>query len=144
MPFLSEDEIEEYALQRLDSLGYDYQNGYDIQPDGQYPERESFSQVILKERLQNAIAKLNPHLPADIQQQGQRQLLNIASPDLINNNEIFHQYLTEGITVEYQQDGDTRGELLRLIDWDHPENNEFLAVNQFNEKFPVCLLIMVS
>jgi type I restriction enzyme R subunit len=131
MPFLTEDEIEEYSLQRLDSLGYGYQNGYDIQPDGQHPERESFSQVILKERLQNAIAKLNPHLPADIQQQGQRQLLNIASPDLINNNEIFHQYLTEGITVEYQQDGDTRGELLRLIDWNYPENNEFLAVNQF-------------
>ena len=131
MSNLTEDQIEEYALQLLGSLHYDYQNGYDIQPDGQHPERDSFSQVILKERLESAIAKLNPHLSTEVQQQGQRQLLNIASPDLINNNEIFHQYLTEGITVEYQQDGETRGELLKLIDWEHPENNEFLAVNQF-------------
>jgi len=131
MPDLTEDQIEQYALQLLDSLRYDYQNGYDIQSDGQTPERESFGDVVLKERLQNAIARLNPHIPTEIQQQAQRDLLNITSPELINNNEIFHQYLTDGITVEYQRDGETRGELLQLIDWDYPENNEFLAVNQF-------------
>jgi len=48
MSFLSEDEIEEYTLQLLDSLGYDYQNGYNIQPDGQHPERESFSWTLGK------------------------------------------------------------------------------------------------
>jgi type I restriction enzyme R subunit len=55
----------------------------------------------------------------------------IASPDLLSNNETFHRYLTEGVTVEYTRNGETKGEQLWLIDWDTPENNEFLAVNQF-------------
>ena len=131
MKYLTEDPIEEYALGLLQTLGYDYRNGYRIQPEGQNQERQSFSEVILKDRLRNAIAKLNPHIPPDIQQQARRELLNIATPDLINNNETFHRHLTEGITVEYQRDGETRGEPLQLIDWETPENNEFLAVNQF-------------
>ena len=87
--------------------------------------------MLLKDRLERAIARLNPHISPDIRAQAQRDLQAIASPDLITNNETFHRYLTEGITVEYQRDGETRGEQLWLIDWDNPENNEFLAVNQF-------------
>ncbi|WP_414552466.1 type I restriction endonuclease [Anabaena sp. CCY 0017] len=128
---LTEDEIEQYQLQLLQTLGYSYCNGYDIQPEGRNQERESFGEVVLKDRLPQAISRLNPKNPHDALYQAQREIFNIASSDLFNNNEIFHKYLTEGITVEYQKNGETRGEPVWLIDWEHPENNEFLAVNQF-------------
>jgi type I restriction enzyme, R subunit len=131
MKSLTEDEIEQYQLQLLQSLGYVYTNGYDIQPEGRNQERESFGDVVLVSRLTKAIDTLNPSIPPDARHQALREILNIASPDLLNNNETFHRYLTEGITVEYQKDNETRGEPVWLIDWDHPENNEFLAVNQF-------------
>jgi type I restriction enzyme, R subunit len=131
MKSITEDEIEQYQLQLLQTLGYAYSNGYNIQPEGKQQERESFGDVILIDRLTRQISRINPTIPPDARQQAIREIFNIASPDLLNNNEIFHRYLTEGITVEYQKDGDTRGEQVWLIDWKNLDNNEFLAVNQF-------------
>ncbi len=131
MKSITEDEIEQYQLQLLHTLGYAYSNGYNIQPEGKHQERESFGDVILIDRLTRQIARINPTIPPDARQQAIREIFNIGSPELLNNNEIFHRYLTEGITVEYQKDGDTRGEPVWLIDWKNLENNEFLAVNQF-------------
>ena len=128
---LTEDEIEQYQLQLLQNLGYAYHHGYDLQPEGKDQERENFGEVVLKDRLQQAIHLLNPTIPADALNQAQREIFNIASSDLLNNNEIFHKYLTEGITVEYQKNGETRGEPVNLIDWHNIDNNEFLVVNQF-------------
>jgi type I restriction enzyme, R subunit len=128
---LTEDEIEQYQLQLLQTLGYAYHHGYDLQPEGKDQERENFGDVVLKDRLQQAIHRLNPTIPADALNQAQREIFNIASSDLLNNNEKFHKYLTEGITVEYQKDGETRGEPVNLIDWHNIDNNEFLVVNQF-------------
>jgi len=128
---LTEDEIEQYQLQLLQNLGYSYHHGYDLQPEGKDQERENFGEIILKTRLQQAINRLNPTIPADALNQAQREIFNIASSDLLNNNEIFHRYLTEGITVEYQKNGETRGEPVNLIDWHNIDNNEFLVVNQF-------------
>jgi type I restriction enzyme, R subunit len=131
MKSITEDEIEQYQLQLLQTLGYAYSSGYDIQPEGKQQEREGFGDVILIDRLTRQVARINPTIPSDARQQAVREIFNIASPDLLNNNEIFHRYLTEGITVEYQKDGDTRGEQVWLIDWKNLDNNEFLAVNQF-------------
>lgn len=131
MTALTEDEIEQYQLRLLQTLGYSYCNGYDIQPEGRNQEREGFGEVVLKDKLAQAISRINATIPPDAQYQVQREIFNIVSSDLLNNNEIFHKYLTEGITVEYQKNGETRGEPVWLIDWEHPENNEFLAVNQF-------------
>jgi type I restriction enzyme, R subunit len=110
MKSITEDEIEQYQLQLLQTLGYAYSNGYDIQPEGKQQERESFGDVILIDRLTQSISRINPTIPPDARQQAVREIFNIGSPDLLNNNETFHRYLTEGITVEYQKDGDTRGE----------------------------------
>jgi len=129
--FTTEDDIETYNLELLDALGYDHKHGKILEPEGAAPERQSFGDVLLKDRLTHALAQINPHIPPETRHQAQRDLQNIASFDLIDNNETFHGYLTEGINVEYQRDGETKGEKLWLIDWDNPENNEFLAVNQF-------------
>jgi type I restriction enzyme, R subunit len=128
---LTEDKIEQFSISLLEGLGYEYKHGGVIAPDGEHQERETYSDVVLKGRLTHAIDTLNPSIPPDARHQALREILNIASPDLLNNNETFHRYLTEGITVEYQKDNETRGEPVWLIDWEHPENNEFLAVNQF-------------
>lgn len=128
---LTEDAIEQYQLQLLQNLGYAYHHGYGLQPEGKDQERENFGEIVLKDRLQQAIHRLNPTIPADALNQAQREIFNIASSDLLNNNEIFHKYLTEGITVEYQKNGETRGEPVNLIDWHNTDNNEFLVVNQF-------------
>ena len=131
MKKLTEAQIEEFALRTLQGFGYEYQDGVELSPEDARSERQSYGDVLLKDRLTAAISHLNPHIPADILTQAQRELQNIASPDLITNNETFHRYLTEGITVEYQRDGETKGEQLWLIDWENPDTNEFLAVNQF-------------
>ncbi|AUC62508.1 type I site-specific restriction-modification system restriction subunit HsdR (plasmid) [Cyanobacterium sp. HL-69] len=131
MKYTTEDEIELFNLDILQNLGYSYICGYDIQPEGINQERESFSDVVLQTRLENVLGRINPDIPPYCRQQALRELLNITSPDLISNNETFHQYLSEGITIEYQKEGETRGEQLWLIDWQNPDNNEFLAINQF-------------
>ncbi|MFM6196276.1 MAG: type I restriction endonuclease, partial [Planktothrix sp.] len=109
MAFTTEDEIELYNLELLETLGYKYRYGYDIQPEGQHPERESFSDIILKDRLKNAIAKLNPDIPLEAREEAFQQITTLSTPDLLNNNETFHQYLTEGIDIEYQWNGESRG-----------------------------------
>lgn len=131
MTFTTEDEIELYNLELLENLGYNYRCGHDIEPEGQHPERENFSDIFLKDRLQNAITKLNPDIPLEAREQAFRQIITLSTPDLLNNNETFHQYLTEGIEIEYQWNGETRGGKVWLIDFNHPENNQFLAVNQY-------------
>lgn len=131
MTKITESEIEELALEYLENIGYDYRHGCILAPDGEQPEREKYDDVILKNRLINAINTLNPDIPIEAREEAFRQIITINSPDLLNNNEIFHQYLTEGIDIEYQKDGETRGGKVWLIDFEHPENNEYLAVNQF-------------
>ena len=118
--FTTEDDIEAYNLELLDALGYSYTHGAAIAPEDaiggegfrvkdtsgnaylSIEKRQSFGDVLLKDRLTQALARINPHIPPETRHQAQRELQNIASPDLINNNETFHRYLTEGITVEYR------------------------------------------
>ena len=131
MTRISENEIELYAIELLEQLGCQYVHGADIAPDGQSPERESFEDVLLLERLHSAISRLNPNIPPAVREDALKQILRLNSPELIANNETFHRFLTEGISVTYQQNGHPRGDLVWLVDFDTPENNEFSVVNQF-------------
>lgn len=131
MKFITESIIEEHAIQLLEGLGYDYLYGPDIAPDSLSPERSSFSDVLLVDRVKSAIKRLNPHLPPITHEYALKELLRINSPDLIANNETFHRMLTEGMKVTFTKKGNERGDLLWLIDFTHPMNNEFLVVNQF-------------
>lgn len=128
---ISENKIESFAIELLRQGAYEYVYGPTIAPDGEKPERTSYADVILKDRLSHAVNVLNPSIPEDARQQAIREISTLASPDLINTNETFHTCLTNGIDVEFQKDGDTRGDKVWLIDFHTPENNEFLVVNQF-------------
>jgi len=128
---ITEDDIEMMAVAALEKLGYRYFYGPDIAPDGENPQRGDFSETLLFAPLEAAIARLNPTLPASSQAEARRALQRLNSPELIANNETFHRLLTEGIPVSYQKDGDTRGDRLWLVDFAHPEKNEYWVVNQF-------------
>jgi len=131
MTRITENSIEEFAIELLEKLGYESVYGPDIAPDGETPERESYEQVLLVERLQNAVKRINKSIPADAQAEAIREIQRIASPELLANNETFHRFLTEGIPVSKRVDGDDRGDLVWLIDFKNPYNNDFLVVNQF-------------
>lgn len=128
---ITENHIELLAIQLLEKLGYQYMHGSHIASDGDAPERSSYEDVLLKSRLQRAILRINPGIPVATQEQALKEVLRIHSPDLLTNNEAFHRLLTEGVNVSYHKDGHERGDKVCLMDFNDPENNEFLVVNQF-------------
>jgi type I restriction enzyme R subunit len=130
MAVISEDHIERVVIQEFIDMGYQYINGSDISPDGLFKERE-YHEVVLKSRAQKAIAQLNPNIPADAQEEALRKVLRSDSPNLFQNNYHFHKYLTDGIDIEYRKGDRIAGDKVWLIDYTHPENNEFLVINQF-------------
>ncbi len=127
---ISEDHIEQIIIQEFIDLGYSYVNGADISPEGIAHERE-FDEVVLKQRLRSAIAKQNPTVPPDAQEDALKKLLRSESPNLFQNNYQVHKYLTDGIDVEYRKGDRIIGDKVWLIDYETPSNNEFLVVNQF-------------
>ena len=127
---ISEDHIEQVIIQEFIDLGYHYLNGVDISPEGLYKERE-YNEVVLKNRLQEAIAKHNPTIPAEAQEEALRKVLRSDSPELFQNNYRFHKYLTDGVEVEFRKGDRIAGDKVWLVDYDNPHNNEFLVVNQF-------------
>ncbi|AZI67820.1 type I restriction endonuclease subunit R [Kaistella daneshvariae] len=127
---ISEDHIEQIIIQEFIDLGYHYLNGVDISPEGLYKERE-YNEVVLKNRLQEAIAKHNPTIPAEAQEEALRKVLRSDSPELFQNNYNFHKYLTDGVEVEFRKGDRIAGDKVWLVDYDNPHNNEFLVINQF-------------
>lgn len=131
MKRITESAIEAFAIELLEKQGYQYIYGPSIAPDSDTPERASFEEVILTERLKAAVARINPTVPADARDDAVKQITRLNSPELISNNEAFHRLLTEGIKVTYQKDGQSRGDLVWLVDFHEPENNDYLVLNQF-------------
>jgi type I restriction enzyme R subunit len=133
---MTEDQLEQEALGWLAEVGYSTIYGPNLAPDGESPERGSYQQVALVERLRSAIARLNPAIPLVACEDALQQVLNLEVPGLLAANRHFHRLLVNGVPVEYQKDGDTRGDRVRLIDFAEPSRNEWLAINQFAIKGP--------
>lgn len=127
---ISEDHIEQVIIQEFVEIGYQYLNGVEISPESLYEERE-YNEVVLKNRLQEAIAKHNPTVPYEAQDEALKKVLRSDSPELFQNNYQFHKYLTDGVDVEYRKGDRIAGDKVWLVDYDNPTNNEFLVVNQF-------------
>lgn len=145
---ITENAIEQLTIERLEQLGYSYIYAPNIAPDSSAPERDSFEQVILRGRLEKAVRRINHTIPIDAQNEAIKEIQRIASPELLANNESFHRFLTEGVSVSKRIDGDDRGDRVWLIDFKHPENNEFVVANQFtivengNNKRPDIILFV--
>ncbi|MDR3692420.1 MAG: type I restriction endonuclease subunit R [Fimbriimonas sp.] len=132
MPKFTESVVEKAALEWLRELGYDILFGPDIAPGELRSERAAYSDVVLQDRLKSALTRLNPTVPKQALDEAVRRLTILDHPSLITNNHALHRYLVNGVPVEFQRpDGSIGGDLVRVIDYMHPENNEFLAINQF-------------
>lgn len=132
MSTFTEDELEQAALEWLQELGYEHRFGPDIAPDGSIPERRDYSDVVLVERLRDALCLINPHLPAAAIEEAVRKVTITQSPDPIINNRAFHKMITDGVDVEVRRpDGSIKTDKVWLFDLTRPEKNDWLAVNQF-------------
>ncbi|KFB68173.1 type I restriction endonuclease subunit R [Candidatus Accumulibacter vicinus] len=131
---MTEDQLEQEALGWLVDLGYAHLYGPDIAFDGTAPERKDYREVLLTQRLSEAIDRLNPGIPLPARQDALQQVVSLGIPSQLSANHRFHQLLVTGVPVQYNKDGDTRGDFVRLIDWTNATRNEWLAVNQFTIK----------
>jgi len=127
MTKIYESDIEKWVLELLEKQGYVY-----LSPDEQEMERPDLSEVVLRGRLEQAVARLNPSVSAEAQADAVKKVLGLAPQHLVESNEAFQQMLTDGVSVEVvSEHGGTRGEVVRLIDFDNPANNDLVVANQF-------------
>jgi type I restriction enzyme R subunit len=132
MSSLNESVVEAAALSWFAELGYTVAHGPHLAPGEATTERDSFGDVVLVGRLRDAIGRLNPTLPADAREEALRKVLRVGTPALVQTNRNFHAMLRDGVPVEYKRaDGSIAGDHAWLVDFDNPENNDWLAVNQF-------------
>ena len=127
----NEDDLEQVALEWLQSLGYDYKKGNEISVTGLTPERKSDKDVVLHERLEKALKKINSEIHPRFIEKAIHELTLEKSPNLLENNLTFHENLINGIEIEdYDDEGQSVVEIVKIVDFEHPQNNDFLAVNQ--------------
>jgi type I restriction enzyme R subunit len=132
MAYLSEADVEALVLEQLRGLGYAISSDAEIGPDGKAPEREAYADVVLAKRLSAAIERLNPTIPAEARGDALRKVLATEKPSLVEENRRLHRLMVEGVDVEfYSEDGTIRGDKLRLVDFDDPAANDWLAIGQF-------------
>ena len=122
--------VEEAAIEWFQHLGYTYLSGLVIAPDGHVPERANYAVTILEGRLRQALTRINTTLPPEALEEAARKILRPASPALEENNLAFHQFLTNGIELQVRMDEGMRGDLAWVVDFDNPDNNDWLVVNQ--------------
>lgn len=131
MTTINEDTLEQAASVWFEEIGYTHLYGPYIAVDGETPERKDYAEVVLEGRLRNAIERINPNIATEALEETIRNVLlfDIANPVLQNKR--CHQFLTNGVDVQYQTSEGTKSDNIKLIDFENVENNEFLVVNQF-------------
>ncbi|HEV2386861.1 MAG TPA: type I restriction endonuclease subunit R [Candidatus Acidoferrales bacterium] len=130
MTAFTESTVEDAALEIFEGLRYTILHGPAIAPGEMFAERASYGDVVLLKRLREALARINPQIPADAIEDAIRKLLRTESPSLVENNRRFHRFLTDGLPVEYRREDRTVHDSARLFDFDTPENNDWIAINQ--------------
>ena len=129
---IHESDIEKAALDWFAELGYTVLHGPEIAPGASDAERCTYKEVVLTRRFEDAVASLNPNIPSEAREEAIRKVHHPDSSALVQNNRAFHLMMVNGIAVDARQpDGTIRGERVRLVDFENPENNHWLAVNQF-------------
>lgn len=130
----NEAELEQAVLEWFQELYYNCAYGPEISPGGDYPERDDYDEVILKERLMDAMRRINPHIPEEALEEAYRKVLTTKTPSLIVNNKEFYRLITDGVDVEVRRpDGSIKTDKVWLFNFseDNEQNNDWLAVNQF-------------
>jgi len=132
--------VENSAINWFKENGYSYIHGSDLTPNEESDltsneERESYKDVILKKRFIQAIKTLNSFLTDNLAEEVYTKLKDIDHPDFVVKGKIFYQYLTEGLKLTYREGKEEITRIVKLIDFENPENNEFLIANQFKVEY---------
>ncbi len=132
MSSFTESIVEEAALAWFGELGYQVMHGAEIAPEEPHAERGTYRDVVLVDRLRAALARINPHIPAEVREDVVRQIVRADGPRLIEQNQRIHNWLTQGVEVEYRRaDGSIGGDRVHLVEYAQPATNDWLVVNQF-------------
>lgn len=131
----SESELEQAALEWFADVGYEVTSESDVSPESDNPIRESYSDVVLMDRLLTALERINPDLPAEALEEAYRKISVPQHPGILENNHDFHRMVTDGVDVQVRQvDGSFKTEKAFIFDRKCPETNDFLVINQFTVK----------
>ncbi|WP_407276785.1 type I restriction endonuclease subunit R [Halothiobacillus sp. DCM-1] len=138
---MNEQQLEDLCIGWFQETGWQFVHGPDIAPDGANPERADYRQVILRDRLLAALARINPHIPTSALEQAVHVVQTISEPQAVVRNRHFHRLLLSGVAVEFEPsppaplplagEGGKKTDLVHLIDFANPQRNEFLVINQF-------------
>ena len=129
---LNESIVEDAALTWFGELGYSFGHGLQLAPGEPASERASFGDVVLVERLREAIRRLNPAIPEDAREEALRKVLRLGTPSIAQTNRAFHRLLRDGVELGYARpDGSIAGDHVWLLDFDNVGANDWLVVNQF-------------
>jgi type I restriction enzyme R subunit len=129
---LTESIVEDAALSWFGELGYTIGHGAQMAPGEPAAERDGFGEVLLAERLREALHRLNPSIPEEAREEALRKVQRVVTPSIIQTNRTFHRLLRDGVDVEYARpDGSTKHDKAWLVDFSDIAKNDWLAVNQF-------------
>ena len=128
---LNEQQLEELCLGWFQDAGWRFAHGPDIAPDSSAPERTDYRQVVLRERLLTALARINPQIPPAALEQAAHALQTVSEPQMVVRNRSVHRLLLGGLLVEFAVGDEKKADLVHFIDFAQPSNNDFLVVNQF-------------
>ncbi len=124
--------VEDAAIEWLKEIGYTYSHGGFLPRMANGEIDDHYGQVFLEPQLRQALAAINPSIPAEALDDAFRKATRSAAPELIEDNRLFHRMLVDGVDVEYTRpDGSIAGDKVWLVDFENVSRNSFLAVNQF-------------
>ncbi|MDB2646787.1 type I restriction endonuclease subunit R [Pseudomonadales bacterium] len=124
------DKVELPALEQLQSLGWSYVEGAQLSPD-ESDERSSLKDVVLEKRLTSSLKRINPWINDENLRKVIRELTKTLYPNLIEANQAIWTHINQCISVMQDLGTGNKGQTVYVIDFEHPENNEFLCTNQF-------------
>ena len=128
---ITEEDLENQCLEWFEGLGYQTLHGSKIEPTGSSPERKTLQDIVIEQRVRDAIKLINPHLPEVAINDSIQKLLSYTA-NIYTSNHMIHRLLIEGIKVEYQVDGVSKGDQVKLIDFKDASKNDWLVVQQFS------------
>lgn len=128
---LNENAVEQLAIQLLMDQGFTHHKGSSISPAGKTPLRQSFEDVVLKQPLEDAIFRINPDATPQVREDALKKVLDVDERNVLDTNQAFHKMLTKGVRVPFRKDGIETEDLVWLVDFDNPQNNDFRVVDQF-------------
>lgn len=131
MSVISEETLENHAIDVFIDCNYEYISGYEIAPGEIKSERKGYKEVFLQERFFEALKTINPDIPDEYFFEILNALKKPKSPNLLKSNQLFHDWICNGYSLTIKNENQKIGKLVKLIDFDNIDNNNFLVVNQF-------------